>query len=65
MCITYWISTKNAWNTKKILQQNAYIDEIQCEKQSFCQNSKYEFFIFFSQTQSQIHRFIWNNNFIK
>ena len=59
------MSTKDAWDIKEILWQNAYTDEIQYEEQSSCQNSKHEFFIFFLQTWSQIHKSVWNNNFIK
>ena len=57
--------TKDAWDTKEILQQNTYTDEIQCEKQSSCQNSEHESLTFFSQTQLQIHRSVWNNSLMK
>ena len=58
MYTTHWTSIKDTWNAKEILQQNTYIDEIQCERQSSCQNLKHKSLTFFLQTQSQIHRLV-------
>ena len=63
--ITHWTSTKNAWNVKEILWQNTYINEIKCEEQSSCQNSKHKSLTFFLQTWLQIHKLVWNNSLMR